>query len=36
VLTTPHYRDNARKLQAEIAGLRPLERATEVVESVFS
>jgi len=36
VLTKPHYRDNARKLQAEIAGLRPLERASEVVESVLS
>jgi MGT family glycosyltransferase len=36
VLTKPHYRDNARKLQAEIAGLKPLDRASEVVESVLS
>jgi MGT family glycosyltransferase len=36
VLTKPHYRDNARKLQAEIGGLKPLERASEIVESVLA
>ena len=35
VLTKPHYRENARKLQDEIAVLKPLERASEIVESVL-
>jgi MGT family glycosyltransferase len=34
VLSKSHYRDNARKLQAEIAGLNPFDRASEIVESV--
>ncbi len=36
VLTKPRFRDHARKLQAGIAGLKPLERASEIVESVLS
>ena len=35
VLTKPHYRDQATKMQAAIAGLNPLERASEIVESVL-
>ncbi len=35
VLTKPRYRDGAQKLQAEIAGLAPLERASEIVESAL-
>jgi MGT family glycosyltransferase len=36
VLTKPACREHARKLQAEIAGLEPLERASEIVESVLN
>jgi UDP:flavonoid glycosyltransferase YjiC (YdhE family) len=35
VLTNPQYRHRAAKLQAEIAGLRPLDRASEIVESAL-
>lgn len=35
LLTKTHYRNNARKLQAEIAALKPLERVSEIVESVL-
>jgi MGT family glycosyltransferase len=35
VLAKPHYRENARKLRDEIAGLKPLERASEIVESIL-
>lgn len=35
VLADPSYRENARRLQKEIAGLNALERASEVVESVL-
>jgi UDP:flavonoid glycosyltransferase YjiC (YdhE family) len=36
VLAGPSYRENARRLQREIAGLNPLERAIEVIESVLT
>jgi zeaxanthin glucosyltransferase len=35
VMGTPSYRESARRLQAEIAGLNSLERASEIVESVL-
>lgn len=35
VLANPAYRDNARRLQAEIAALHPLDHAGDVVESVL-
>jgi MGT family glycosyltransferase len=35
VMGTPSYREGARRLQAEIAGLNSLERASEIVESVL-
>ncbi|MGC2400617.1 MAG: nucleotide disphospho-sugar-binding domain-containing protein, partial [Acidobacteriaceae bacterium] len=36
VMSTPSYRENARRLQTEIAGLNSLERASEIVESVLN
>jgi zeaxanthin glucosyltransferase len=36
VLAEPSYRENARRLQREIAGLNSLERASEVIESVLT
>jgi UDP:flavonoid glycosyltransferase YjiC (YdhE family) len=36
VLAEPSYRENARRLQMEIASLNALERASEVVESVLA
>jgi len=35
VMSTPSYRENARRLQAEIESLNSLERASEIVESVL-
>lgn len=35
VLADPSYRENARRLQKEIAGLHALERGREVIESVL-
>jgi zeaxanthin glucosyltransferase len=35
VMSTPSYRENARRLQNEIDGLNSLERASEIVESVL-
>jgi zeaxanthin glucosyltransferase len=35
VLADPSYRENARRLQKEIAGLHGLERGCEVIESVL-
>jgi zeaxanthin glucosyltransferase len=35
VMSNPRYRENARRLQAEIGGLNSLERASEIVESVL-
>ena len=36
LLTNSRYRDHAQKLQAEIGRLQPLQRASEIVESVVS
>lgn len=36
VIETPSYRQNARRLQTEIASLNSLERASEIVESVLT
>jgi MGT family glycosyltransferase len=36
VMSNPRYRENARRLRAEIAGLNSLERASEIVESVVA
>jgi MGT family glycosyltransferase len=36
VLTTPSYRDHARRLQREIASTDPLQQACEVVQSLLS
>ncbi len=36
LLTNSRYGDHARKLQAEIGGLQPLQRASEIVESVVT
>lgn len=35
VMNTPSYRENAQRLQAEIASLNSLERASEIIESVL-
>src|SRR5215469_3101230 len=36
VLSKPSYGENARRLQAEIAGMNSLERAADIVESVLA
>jgi UDP:flavonoid glycosyltransferase YjiC (YdhE family) len=36
VLVDPSYRENARRIQKEIAGLNALEHASQVVESVLN
>lgn len=36
VMAVPSYRESARRLQAEIAALNSLERASEIVESVLT
>jgi len=36
VMTHPSYRENAQRLQAEIAGLHSLDRASGIVESVLA
>jgi UDP:flavonoid glycosyltransferase YjiC (YdhE family) len=35
VLSTPAYRENAQRLQREIAGLHSLDFASEVIEAVM-
>jgi hypothetical protein len=34
-MTNPSYRENAQRLQSEIAGLNSLDRASEIIEGVL-